>query len=416
MRHYLKTTGFVAVGLLGLQAAHGQSKPWSVSASVRGFYDDNYATAPSTPPPGTAGKQNSFGVEFSPGASLTVKRGQTDLLLEYLYTVKYYEDRANSADHSHQFDARLDQKFGAERYRASVRDSFVVAQESALIDPALAATPLRSNGDNLRNTAELSLQADLTGPLALELGYVNNFYDYQETGPASRSALLDRMEHLARANARWEIQRNSIALLGYQFGVMDQTSKDFVDAAATIPANVRDNHSHYVYLGIDHYFTDRLSVHPRAGVQYTEFPNALPPARDNTFGPYADVSASYTYAENSSLQLGARHSRTQTDVAVVGPGGATLDAETTAVYASIKHGITAKLKAGALVQFQSSEFNQGAAGNQRDNYFIAGLNLGYDINEFLTAEAGYNLDRLSSDLASRSFTRNRVYIGIRAKY
>jgi hypothetical protein len=29
---------------------------------------------------------------------------------------------------------------------------------------------------------------------------------------------------------------------------------------------------------------------------------------------------------------------------------------------------------------------------------------------------GYNYDRLDSDLAFRSFTRNRVYFGVRATY
>ena len=44
------------------------------------------------------------------------------------------------------------------------------------------------------------------------------------------------------------------------------------------------------------------------------------------------------------------------------------------------------------------------------------MNLTYEINRFLAAEAGYNYDRLDSDLSFRSFTRNRVYVGLRASY
>ncbi len=47
--------------------------------------------------------------------------------------------------------------------------------------------------------------------------------------------------------------------------------------------------------------------------------------------------------------------------------------------------------------------------------------LGSEINKFLEAHAGYNYDRLDSGLnsglgADRSFTRNRVYVGIKATY
>ena len=47
---------------------------------------------------------------------------------------------------------------------------------------------------------------------------------------------------------------------------------------------------------------------------------------------------------------------------------------------------------------------------------LVGVNLSYEINKFLSAEAGYNFDRLDSDLDQRSFTRNRVYVGIRGSY
>jgi hypothetical protein len=45
-----------------------------------------------------------------------------------------------------------------------------------------------------------------------------------------------------------------------------------------------------------------------------------------------------------------------------------------------------------------------------------GLNLAYRINQFLSAEAGYNYDKVDSDLVGRSYSRNRVYVGVRATY
>jgi hypothetical protein len=423
MRNCLKVTGYLAVGMFGVQAAHGQadSKPWSVSAAVRGFYDDNYATAPSTPAPGQAPKQNSYGVEFIPSAGFRWRAPNelTDFKADYIYSLRYYEDRVNSADHSHQIDLGADHKFGSERYRASFRESFVAAQEAQLLDPAIVATPLRSNGDNIRNLVSLNFQAKLTDIVGVDLGYSNSYYDYEATGPGSRSALLDRVEHLANVNARWQFRPTTVGLVGYQFGVTDQTSTDSLSGLGAFSPSLRDSRSHYVYLGADHAFSQKWDASARLGVQHTEYPNVVAPLNDSSTGPYADVSTSYSYAEDCTVHAGVRHTRTQTDVALQAAALAastTLDAETTAIYGHVNHKFTAKLRGHALVQFQTSGFDSGGANNQRDDFFISGLNLTYEINKFLTAEAGYNYDRLNSDLSNRSFTRNRAYLGIRAKY
>jgi hypothetical protein len=55
----------------GLTAVE-RSKPWSVSAALRGFYDDNYATAPSGPL-----RKGSWGMDFSPSLSLNFPFEQT---------------------------------------------------------------------------------------------------------------------------------------------------------------------------------------------------------------------------------------------------------------------------------------------------------------------------------------------------
>ena len=407
------TAGLLAIGALGIHDAQAESKPWSLSATLRGFYDDNYATAPSTPPPGTAPAQSSYGFEISPSASYSLAREQSSLALKYTYGLKYYENRVNSADHSHQADAILKHEF-TPRAKITGDESFVMAQEAGLLDPGVSATPLRSNGNNIRNTASVSLETEFTRLLGTEVAYSNSVFDYENTGPGSRSALLDRTEHLARANLRWFALPTTTVILGYQFGVVDQTSKDFL-VGAFLP-NLRDNRSHYGYVGADYYLTEQLSFHPRVGVQYVEYPNAPVGASRSQANPYADFSGTYNYAENCALQLGVKHNRTQTDVAAAAAGTPTLDAETTALYGSINHQITAKISASLLGQYQRSAFNQGAAAGQIDQLGIVGVNVGYAINPFLTAEAGYNYDRLLSEIGNRSFTRNRVYVGIRATY
>lgn len=394
------------------QTASAQEKIWSVSATLRGFYDDNYATAPSHPSPGVVGPRSSLGFEVSPTASLNLAREATTVTASYTYSMRYFDDRVqDSADHSHLFQARLNHNFSP-ILRLEVNESFAIAQEPQLLDPVTLTRTLRSEGNNMRNIAGFTLGADVTRLLGLEAGYNISYYDYKQTGPASLSARLDRFEHVAFINSRWNVLPTTVAIFGYQFGVTDNTSKDSLVTPGAVSPTTRNNRSHYLYVGADHSFTPDLNGSIRLGGQYTEFPNALPGTTKETYSPYADASLSYAYGKGSYVQLGVKHNRSTTDI------NTALDQEATSVYASVNHRITGKLTANVLGQYQFSEFNQGANNGQSDNYFTVGLNLAYEINQYLTAETGYNYDRLDSNVTSgnRSYTRNRVYIGLRASY
>jgi hypothetical protein len=144
---------------------------------------------------------------------------------------------------------------------------------------------------------------------------------------------------------------------------------------------------------------------------------------DDNVNPYADASLTYTYAEGSFAQLGIRHARNQTDLAFV-PGSFSTtiqDQQTTTIYGVVTHRITPKVTANLVGQVQISEFGGTQDTGQTDMFYLIGLNFAYQFNQFLSAEVGYNYDRLDSDVVyadgnSRSFTRNRVYIGIKASY
>jgi len=100
-----------------------------------------------------------------------------------------------------------------------------------------------------------------------------------------------------------------------------------------------------------------------------------------------------------------------------------LDAESTSVYGSVNHRFWGNFVASLIAQYQHSSYEDApGTGSTSDDYFGAGVNLTYEINKFVAVEAGYNFDRLDSDLNAsqtgwnRSYTRNRVYIGVRGTY
>lgn len=413
MKKLLTSAGVIALGVSGLQAAYAPdlspmeaSKPWSVSAALRGFYDDNYATAPSDV------ADESFGYEFTPSVSLNLPLDQTFVGVSYEYSMKYYEARRNGKyDQSHKFDGRIDHAF-SERYKIKVDDSFVLSKEPDILAPGGGAvtSPLRTEEDAIRNVGSIRFTAQMTELLALELGYVNTFYDYKQDGGTfanpSRSGLLDRLEHLASLDLRWAVMPDTDAILGYSYGMIDFTGDERINFnGADVPSDERNRRSHRIYVGADHRFNAQLSASVRVGGEYTDYYNR----GDDAVSPYADANVTYQYNRGNNIQVGITHSRNATDVA-------SLDQETTVVYGSLNHKITPNLVGSLLVQGQSSTFEGGTSDGDNELFLISGLNLTYHINPHFLAEAGYNFDRLDSDLSGRSYSRNRVYMGVRATY
>ena len=427
---------FGAVHTFGQQPAASSttldSKIWTVSTSVRGFYDSNYATAPS------AYKDDSFGYSISPSFGINVPLDQTSLQLSYTYGYKYFEGRPNGkADQSHQISASMLHNF-TENTRLSVSESFVVAQEPTIIDANGPQTLfLRTLGDNMRNTAKISLTHDFTEQVGVEVGYSNTFYNYDEdnsfttaggvtTQNISRSAILDRMQHLITADMRWYLAPDAIGIVGYQYGIVDFTADQFIgfnSAGAPMMSGSRDRDSHYAYVGFDKFFNNQLSLSPRAGFQYVDYDNYS----QTELSPYADARLAYNYAEGSVASLGVRHQRITTDLDA-------LDQEATTLYGNVTHRITSMLAASLFGQYQHSSLN-GQLGNtftaggtdyrawtSSEQLYSVGANLTYRLNQYFSTELGYSFDYLDSGVTNaagddaRSFKRHQVYIGVRATY
>src|SRR5215831_8347616 len=93
MKKIVASVGLVAIGASGIQSASAQaltadaSKPWSVSATLRGFYDDNPGTVPNNV---DVPNRDSFGIEVSPSAALSWSVDQTTITLGVLYSWRHY--------------------------------------------------------------------------------------------------------------------------------------------------------------------------------------------------------------------------------------------------------------------------------------------------------------------------------------
>jgi hypothetical protein len=426
---------FISVGLAaaGTAVLHAEYAPdlnsmqttkiWSTSASLRGFYDDNYTTSPN------GNKQGSAGFEVSPSIQLNVPLQQTEIGLKYTYGLYYYQERQDQGndpiDQSHQVDLWLDHAF-TERVQGTFKDTLAIGQEPTLLNPGGGplSQPYRVEGNNLANNGTLSLTADWTREFSTVSTYNNGYYDFQNSGGTaanpSLASLLNRLDQSIGTDFRWGLTKDTIVLIGYQFEWVDYTGDGPIGQSTTFPftryySNDRNYRSHIAYLGFQETILPNLNVSVKAGIQDSTYYNDS--ASPSYITPYLISSASYTYAPGSYVQVGIQHMQNASDIATLGSNGNITQSEQSTVFsASVNHQITAKLM-GSLIGFvQSSRYNQGAYNNNSDYLYSLGANLTYAFNQHFSTELGYNFDDLQSNVPSQGYSRNRVYLGVTAAY
>ena len=416
MNKFIRTAGMLSLGAASLSiqgiatASEGGVKPWSVGASLRGFYDDNIYTRPNGP-----AKIDSFGFEISPRVSYAAKFDATSVSLSYAYSAKYYDtSKADNAwDQGHSVNASLQHEFN-QRLSLSASDAFAITREPQELFSGLV---YRTQGNNLNNQAQISLAYEISPLWSVVIGYHNGYYDYDNV---VYKAALNRIEHLPSLNLRYQIAPLTVGVLGYQYGsVVHDGNLTLSGVPGSLSASARDNTSHYFFGGLDHTFSPDLSGAVRAGAQITKYDyNGPAGVRYGETSPYADANLKYGFAPGSSFQIGVRHQRNATDVTLNFSGDIVQDQESTGVYGTLRHQITGKLGAHLTAQYQDSQFHGGGPtiDGKSETFFTIGGGLDYQISANLSAEASYSYDDLTSNLLARGYTRNRVFLGIRASY
>ena len=408
------------------------AKPWSVSASLRGFYDDNINSVGSGP-----NKVSAYGFDVSPSLGLNWSFDQTLLTLRYVYDFRYYDKRplnnTEKYDQDHSFDLDFKHEF-SERYRIDVNDSFVIGQEPDFIRAGNTLNNFqRVPGNNIRNYGTVNFDGELTRLLGFEVGYANGYYDYADTGAtinglgfvtSSQAGTLNRIEHTAHVDSHWHAWPDTLLVVGYQYAQIDYTGNELISGNVFVPglfpliqSSDRNSRTHSGYVGADHTFLPTLTGSVRVGVDYNDYYND-PLDRSNTsLSPRANASLSYAYATQSTLQVGFSYSRNATDIISVNNNNSsiTTDEQSAVVFGSVRQRIMPSLFGTVTAQFQDSTFNGGSDNNQEERFYMVGLNLSYNFSPHFSTEVGYDYDKLESGIG-RSFDRNKVYVGVTARY
>jgi len=409
-------------------------KPWSLSATLRGFYDDNVSTLPDDFVLPAGAHRDSYGIEVSPSLQFVFPWEQTTLSFGYVYSMKYYDTKpafeTDHYDHTHNFSAALSHAF-SERYSVRLRDSFVIGQEPDFLRAGNSYNSFqRISGDNVRNFGSIDFSAQMTPKFGVEVGYANTLYDYEEddytiaAGPTvipSTSGLSDYMDHVAHLDGRYQLLPQTVGVLGFQYRDTDYTADQEIWWDPTrnsfAKSDFRNARSYYGYAGLDHNFRPDLTGSFRAGGRYTEYYHN--PAGQDTASPYVMANLQYIYAPGSHIQVGASYDYSATSTYQFRPdlttGDLTLNANSFSIFGAVTHRITPKLYGTVIGQYQNSTYYGGESDGEADNFYTVGVNLQYRFTPNFSAEFGYNFDKLDSDIQN-TYDRNRVYIGVTGTY
>ncbi|NOS69171.1 MAG: outer membrane beta-barrel protein [Verrucomicrobia bacterium] len=431
MKKIVASVGLVALGTsmihgveTGALNSYQNNKAWSVSATLRGFYDDNINTEKNN-------KDDSVGFEVNPSISYGMAGEMTALNFTYSFSGKYYEERpAGSSDNwdfTHVIGADLSHSFSA-RTSLFLRDSFVVGQEPDVLRSGNAIVGnQRISGNNIRNYASAKLNTKVTELLGFEVGYDNTFFDYADEGPAtsglfvvaaSNSGLLDRMQHGANLDSRWTLGERTTGIVGYRFGLTDFNGDEAIGGlvASPVKSEDRNSRSHYLYGGLEHAFSPDISGSLRAGAIYTDYYNDA--AADPNWNPYLSANLHYQFLPESSVDVGLSVDQNASDL-VGNTADFVRDTQTIVAYGKVSHRIFAQLYGSGSLTYQHQIYNGGGTGvdGKAVDYLIVGLNLDYRFNRNLSTSLGYNFDNVNSDINSGTdYNRNRIYFGVTATY
>ena len=427
MKTFAASVGLFALGASVLSAVENKvlnadqsTKPWSVSAALRGFYDSNIASTPN----GT--EQESAGFQISPTINYGIAGERTSFNFGYLLTANWYANPYSTWsgpwELTQTIQAALSHTFSP-RINVSLQDSFVIGQEPDVLQVAEVpfATAQTINGDNTRNYATINLNLQATSLLGFRLGYGNTLYNYDDSGVGSNSALLDRMENAFTLDSRWTLQPQTIGILGYTFSQISYTGDELLGAFNPFyliqpRSDSRNSYGNTFYVGAEHSFTPDFSASLNAGAQVFDFYNNSSASTKIT--PYLRGSLTYMYRPTSSLQGGLSFQQSPTDAYDPQGRSYVLNAQSLVLYGAWRHEIMPKLYSNVNGSFQQSKYNGGSVDGDSSMYYRVGLSFAYEFTKHLSASVGYNWDQSDTPQALnyQSYNRNRVYIGVTAAY
>jgi hypothetical protein len=376
------------------QVSAAPNRPFRVSAELREVYDDNIFTT-------NSGQVASMKTVLEPSFLFNYPMENTAFSARYTMDGTAYSHRDSTWDLSHDFLARVTHSFN-DRFSVDVRDRVLYAQQPEVDEGAVVA---RVTGDYFNNTYTAQGTMLWTPKLSTVTTFTNDYFDYRSVDQNGNDRVADIFSN--------DLHFQLLPTIALVFGGAYNNLQYFHDVPISTGATPsRDWQSFSPYVGVDYSLTPEWTVSPRLGVTYTTY-NAS--ALGDTLSPYFALTSDWKVGKRTSLTFNYAHSISQTDIVTYSSQESDSFSLTGRYQITplISTHLTGYYNLGHDDASQSLDPTQGST-----NENTLGLDLGaaYDFNKNLSFEVGYDLDNVSSDISTREYTRNQIYIGIRAAY
>jgi hypothetical protein len=368
--------------------ADPQKRPFTVTALIRGEYDDNINTSNSN-------KQSSWKIVGEPSIIYNKKQDNTSYAARYTASAAYFFDRpGDEIDLSHELYGRIKHQF-SDRVGIDLRDRLRITQEPQILD-APGSVYIRSNNDYIYNAFDGDLAIQWTPKFGTISGYGNDIWDYDDK---DTSRFEDRMVHKGKHEFRFLVVPTTNLIVGGLVNYNDywNVNRDFI--------------SYTALGGVDHDLTRQVTIGVRAGYTHTDF------IKGGSYNsPYGQVLLNWEIGANSSINASYSHAMATTSLNTY----YAREADTVTLGGRYQWTPKFSTRAQGIATFgeHKSEFKIGqpTITKIREDVYGVDVGLNYEVNKNLELEAGYIYTTVDSNIKFNEYDRNRVYFGVRGTY
>lgn len=386
----------VAQGVWELTAPANPSKSWSVNVATGIGFDDNVNTT-------TSNKQSSLTGNIEPQLLVSFPMERTSLGLRYTYDANYYLDRVGSQIvESHVADATLSWRI-TPRLNVSASDSVRRGLDPGLVEQQ-GGVPIivQQRGDYLYDSLSGRLSYDLTRRWTASINGGWDLWSYDVPAVASNNNLNSYNMLLS---AVYSVDPRTYVGGNYQYSTVQYDNPG--------PDNARNSEGHAGYISFVRQFNPQLSGQLNAGMELRTFGSGTNSTQQTS--PSFSGTLSYNFGPEDSLLGTVSYNLSTTEV------GAFRSTDTASARLLLNHRLTTKLHVAVSGAYVRSDFQNPTPGSFLPAGLIedaleVNLNIAYSFQRWIEGNIGYTYDTVSSQIASRSFDRNRVGIGLRLSY
>ena len=390
------STSLNAQGLLSLtqrNADYSENIPLTFNLSVGGGYD---YTEYSTP-----GSENVESYFAQAGVGLiyaqTGKTTQWNIGVD-LGATRYFEDDQRGDDLY--YNTRLALNFAHQFTRRLTFSNNLYFTYEIEPDYDIGFTSGRRNGQYIYAHENASVAYAWTERLATTTGYTAQMIHYVDDDLTGQ--FEDRLTQIFSQQISYKISRKTSLTLEYRYSMTNYEDADEDNIAGV---GNPDYTSHYLLVGVDQAWSDRLSASVRVGAELYQSD------RQDKTSPYLEGSLSYQLAKRTNLNW---YAQVGSDGSELGLYDARYSYRTGL---NLSHQFTERFRGFTGVNYAYSTFEGNElVGDSNENQINASLGFSYNFWSNLSLEGSYSYTTIISDTEAREFQRHRVDLGLNATF